>query len=174
MCSLDLARPTRLYLEGQGRVPHETLATEPMQTPHRLKCAETWASNQATSSVADLPGLRAWVHSRPFGVGDAGGDVHYLSVCPSRTVPRIALADVSGHGRAVPIARYQAWGFDAEVSRGPGAGKADEGFERSRFRGTQWGPLRHYGGRRLPRAQRAHGDDECRPSTGLLVPGESS
>ena len=72
-----------------------------MQTPHRLKCAETWASNQATSSVADLPGLRAWVHSRPFGVGDAGGDVHYLSVCPSCIVSRIALADVSGHGRAV-------------------------------------------------------------------------
>ena len=29
-----------------------------MSIPHRLKCAETWASNQGTSSVADLPGLR--------------------------------------------------------------------------------------------------------------------
>ena len=72
-----------------------------MQNPHRLKCAETWASNQSTSSVADLPGLRVWVHSRPFGAGDAGGDVHYVSVCPSCIVSRVALADVSGHGHAV-------------------------------------------------------------------------
>jgi phosphoserine phosphatase RsbU/P len=72
-----------------------------MSVPHRLQCAETWASNQGTSSTADLPGLRVWVHSTPFGPGDAGGDVHYVSVCPSCIVSRIALADVSGHGRAV-------------------------------------------------------------------------
>ena len=72
-----------------------------MSVPQRLKCAETWASNEGTSSVADLPGLRVWVHSAPFGPGGAGGDVHYVSVCPSCVVSRIALADVSGHGRAV-------------------------------------------------------------------------
>ena len=72
-----------------------------MSIPHRLKCAETWAGNEGTSSVVDLPGLRVWVHSTPFGPGDAGGDVHYVSVCPSCIVSRIALADVSGHGRAV-------------------------------------------------------------------------
>jgi sigma-B regulation protein RsbU (phosphoserine phosphatase) len=66
-----------------------------------LECAETWASNEGTSSVADLPGLRVWVHSTPFGPDEAGGDVHYVSVCPSCIVSRIALADVSGHGRAV-------------------------------------------------------------------------
>jgi sigma-B regulation protein RsbU (phosphoserine phosphatase) len=72
-----------------------------MPVPHRLQCAETWASNLGTSATADLPGLRVWVHSTPFGSGDAGGDVHYVSVCPSCIVSRIALADVSGHGRAV-------------------------------------------------------------------------
>jgi len=72
-----------------------------MQSPHRLKCAETWAGNEGASSVADLPGLRVWVHSRPFGSDNAGGDVHYVSVCPSCLVSRIALADVSGHGQAV-------------------------------------------------------------------------
>ena len=66
-----------------------------------LKCAETWAGNQGTSSAVDLPGLRVWVHSTPFGPGGAGGDVHYVSVCPSCIVSRVALADVSGHGRAV-------------------------------------------------------------------------
>jgi sigma-B regulation protein RsbU (phosphoserine phosphatase) len=72
-----------------------------MAESHRLKCAETWAGNEGTSSAADLPGLRVWVHSRPSGLSEAGGDVHYVSVCPSCIVSRIALADVSGHGRAV-------------------------------------------------------------------------
>src|SRR5215813_14808446 len=74
-----------------------------MRTPYRLKCAETWASNQGTSSVAELPGLSVWVHAMPFGADDGGGDVHYVSVCPSCIVSRIALADVSGHGRAVML-----------------------------------------------------------------------
>jgi phosphoserine phosphatase RsbU/P len=72
-----------------------------MTGPHRLRCAETWAGNEGTSSAADLPGLRVWVHSRPSGSSEAGGDVHYVSVCPSCIVSRIALADVSGHGRSV-------------------------------------------------------------------------
>ena len=72
-----------------------------MSLPHRLKCAETWAGNEGTSNGANLPGLDVWVHSTPFGSDDAGGDVHYVSVCPSCIVSRIALADVSGHGSAV-------------------------------------------------------------------------
>ena len=74
-----------------------------MPRPHRLQCAETWAGNDGASSVAELPGLTVWVHSAPFGADDAGGDVHYISVCPSCIVSRIALADVSGHGDAVAL-----------------------------------------------------------------------
>jgi len=72
-----------------------------MQSQHDLKCAETWASSQSDVSAAQLPGLSVWVYSKVFGAGDAGGDVHYISVCPSCIVSRVALADVSGHGRAV-------------------------------------------------------------------------
>jgi sigma-B regulation protein RsbU (phosphoserine phosphatase) len=72
-----------------------------MSIPHRLQCAETWAGNDGTSSLAIVPGLTVWVHSTPFGPSEAGGDVHYVSVCPSCIVSRIALADVSGHGQAV-------------------------------------------------------------------------
>ena len=67
----------------------------------RLECAETWAGNSRTSGLIELPGLVAWVHSVPAGSDDAGGDVHYVSVCPSCIVSRVALADVSGHGKAV-------------------------------------------------------------------------
>lgn len=72
-----------------------------MSMSRRLDCAETWAGNDRTANLVELPGLVAWVHSVPAGPGDAGGDVHYVSVCPSCIVSRIALADVSGHGLAV-------------------------------------------------------------------------
>jgi phosphoserine phosphatase RsbU/P len=71
--------------------------------PRRLACAETWADNKRTTSLVELPGLTAWVHSVPVGPGHAGGDVHYVSVCPGCIVSRIALADVSGHGQAVAV-----------------------------------------------------------------------
>src|SRR6185436_20125480 len=72
-----------------------------MSQPRRLECAETWAGNERAASLVELPGLAAWVHSIPAGTEDAGGDVHYASVCPSCIVSRVVLADVSGHGRAV-------------------------------------------------------------------------
>ena len=68
-----------------------------------LACAETWAGNERTASLVELPGLTAWVHSVPVGPGQGGGDVHYVSVCPGCIVSRIALADVSGHGEAVAV-----------------------------------------------------------------------
>src|SRR6185295_7607867 len=71
--------------------------------PRRLECAETWAGNERAASLVELPGMEAWVHSVPAGPGAAGGDVHYVSVCPSCIVSRIALADVSGHGKAVEL-----------------------------------------------------------------------
>lgn len=67
----------------------------------RLACAEISAGNERIASLVELPGLAAWVHCVPAGPGDAGGDVHYVSLCPSCIVSRIALADVSGHGQAV-------------------------------------------------------------------------
>jgi len=70
--------------------------------PKRLACAETWAGNDETANLVELPGLTAWVYSLPAGPGQ-GGDVHYVSVCPSCIVSRIALADVSGHGDAVAL-----------------------------------------------------------------------
>src|SRR5262245_9607225 len=72
-------------------------------TPRRLACAETWSGNKETADLVELPGLTAWVYSVPVGSGHVGGDVHYVSVCPSCIVSRIALADVSGHGGTVAV-----------------------------------------------------------------------
>lgn len=71
--------------------------------PRHLACSELWANNQRAVSQVELPGLTAWVYSVPSGSDLAGGDVHYVSVCSSCIVSRIALADVSGHGQAVAV-----------------------------------------------------------------------
>jgi phosphoserine phosphatase RsbU/P len=70
-------------------------------TPKALACAETWSGHARAASLIEVPGLVAWVHAVPIAPDEAGGDVHYVSLCPSCIVSRIALADVSGHGRAV-------------------------------------------------------------------------
>jgi sigma-B regulation protein RsbU (phosphoserine phosphatase) len=67
----------------------------------RLECAEVWAGSDSTASLLELPGLVAWVYSSPAESGEAGGDIHFVSLCPSCIVGRVALADVSGHGPAV-------------------------------------------------------------------------
>jgi phosphoserine phosphatase RsbU/P len=69
--------------------------------PTRLGCGDIWAGSSRTAGLLELPGLDAWVHSAPAGTSEAGGDVHYVSVCPNCIVSRVALADVSGHGTAV-------------------------------------------------------------------------
>src|SRR5713101_812018 len=58
--------------------------------PRYLACAETWASNERRDPV---PGLTTGVHSMSSAPDHAGGDVHYVSVCPSCVVSRIALAE---------------------------------------------------------------------------------
>ena len=62
-----------------GRLDRTGWMNNPMPTSHRLK----WAGNHKIASLVELPGLAAWVYSVPAGPGEAGGDVHYVSVCPS-------------------------------------------------------------------------------------------
>jgi phosphoserine phosphatase RsbU/P len=69
--------------------------------PTRLGCGDIWAGSSRGAGLLQLPGLDAWVHSAPSGTSEAGGDVHYVSVCSTCVVSRVALADVSGHGTAV-------------------------------------------------------------------------
>lgn len=68
---------------------------------HAMRCLEVWGGNQAVQIVVTVPGIDAWVSSRPFA-GDAnGGDVHSISTCGAGRISRFAVADVSGHGSAV-------------------------------------------------------------------------
>lgn len=68
---------------------------------HALQCMQVWGDNRAADSGVVMPGLDAWVHSRPAGTADAGGDVHYVSSCATGRIVRLLVADVSGHGDSV-------------------------------------------------------------------------
>jgi phosphoserine phosphatase RsbU/P len=64
-------------------------------------CSEVWGGNRKSFRAVQLPGVTAWVASLPLNEGQGGGDLHYMSVCDHDLIARVALADVSGHGRVV-------------------------------------------------------------------------
>ena len=75
--------------------------SDSIETPHTLMCSEVWGGNRKIVRAVHLPGVTAWVASVPLNEGEGGGDLHYMSVCDHDLISRVALADVSGHGRVV-------------------------------------------------------------------------
>lgn len=69
--------------------------------PHTMQCLEVWGGNEAVDHGVVMPGLDAWLYSRPFQGHSAGGDLHYMSSCAAGMITRVLVADVSGHGEAV-------------------------------------------------------------------------
>ena len=65
-----------------------------------MSCMEVWGGNQPADRGVVMPGLTAFVYSRPVG-GEAGGDVHYVSSCATGRITRMLVADVAGHGAQV-------------------------------------------------------------------------
>jgi len=63
----------------------------------QLQCMEILGGNRSVRQAVRSPGLDAWVECRPHRA-DAGGDIHYFSMCGSGRVTRLAIADVMGHG----------------------------------------------------------------------------
>src|SRR3954463_4352159 len=81
-----------------------TTATAEPQTGRSTKhmqCMEIWGGNRFVESGVELPGLDAWVYSRPHGGDEGGGDVHYVSSCAAGMIARVLVADVAGHGAKV-------------------------------------------------------------------------
>jgi phosphoserine phosphatase RsbU/P len=79
----------------------ESLMSDSTEVPHTLMCSEVWGGNRKIFRAVQLSGVTAWVASLPLNEGDGGGDLHYMSVCDHDLISRVALADVSGHGRVV-------------------------------------------------------------------------
>lgn len=66
-----------------------------------MQCMEVWGGNQTVDTSVAMSGLDAWVYCHPYGDVAEGGDVYYVSSCATGRVPRLLVADVSGHGSAV-------------------------------------------------------------------------
>jgi hypothetical protein len=87
--------------------PDQCRLETPGSPPVTMTCNEVWGANSNVAHSVELPGLHGWVYSAPIELGESGGDVHYLSVCGQGVIARVALADVSGHGRAVSAVAAQ-------------------------------------------------------------------
>ncbi len=72
-----------------------------MPDPHHLQCSEVWGGNDEVERAVSMPGLDAWVLSKPHAGDAAGGDIHYLSSCATGRIGRVLIADVAGHGEQV-------------------------------------------------------------------------
>lgn len=64
---------------------------------HEVSCLEIVGGNEVSHNTLAAPGMDIFIESIPYG-GSVGGDLHYLTICGSGRVTRIAVADVSGHG----------------------------------------------------------------------------
>jgi hypothetical protein len=73
----------------------------PPDTVHALRCLEVWGGNRAIETGFTVPGIDAWISSRPCEGDTRGGDVHYISMCGAGRISRFVVADIAGHGAAV-------------------------------------------------------------------------
>jgi hypothetical protein len=80
---------------------HALVNDQPMEVHKHLQCMEIWGGNRFVETSVELPGLDAWVYSRPHGGAEGGGDVHYVSSCAAGMIARVLVADVAGHGAKV-------------------------------------------------------------------------
>ena len=67
---------------------------------------EIWGGCDSTNEAVSIPGLDAWIYSRPYREAahkdpSGGGDVYYLSSCATGRINRLLVADVAGHGQGV-------------------------------------------------------------------------
>lgn len=85
----------------ENNVAQKSDAPADMAASHRMRCMEIWGGVSAASRSINAPGMDAYVYAEPHEGGDAGGDVHYLSMCGGGNIARMLLADVSGHGEHV-------------------------------------------------------------------------
>lgn len=86
---------------GGVRAPGASSGVPTVSSPLTMQCLEVWGGNGVTDNGVTMPGIDAWVISRPYQGDDAGGDVHYVSSCGTGRIARVLVADVAGHGTKV-------------------------------------------------------------------------
>lgn len=122
--------------------------------PHVLQCSEVWGGNDEVNRGVVMPGLDAWIFSKPIGDDPLGGDIHYLSSCATGRITRMLIADVSGHGSAVAalavrlrdlMRRFMNYVDQSRLMEGINrefAGQTDSGRFATAMAATYWAPTR--------------------------------
>jgi len=67
---------------------------------HTIQCSEIWGGNEKINTEVCAGALTISLYSKGTD-GERGGDIYYVSLCGKEMLTRIAIADVSGHGKAV-------------------------------------------------------------------------
>lgn len=124
--------------------------------PHVLQCSEVWGGNDEVNRGVVMPGLDAWIFSKPVGDDPSGGDIHYLSSCATGRITRMLVADVSGHGTAVAalavrlrdlMRRFMNYVDQSRLMEGINrefAGLTDSGRFATAMAATFWAPTREF------------------------------
>src|SRR5262249_32776909 len=86
---------------GNRRQVSASKINMPDANTQTMACMEVWGGNALVNNSVSMPGLDAWVYSRPYAMAQEGGDVYYVSCCAAGRVTRLLVADVSGHGEEV-------------------------------------------------------------------------
>ena len=72
----------------------------------RLKCDEIWGGIHDRDMEVSAGKVVASIYSAAC-CGGKGGDIYYFGVCKGDQITRLAIADVTGHGKAVSeVSRY--------------------------------------------------------------------
>jgi sigma-B regulation protein RsbU (phosphoserine phosphatase) len=71
-----------------------------IQIMHTIQCSEVWGGNTEINTEVCAGALSISLYSEGTD-GDRGGDIYYVSVCGKEMMTRVAIADVSGHGKEV-------------------------------------------------------------------------
>lgn len=85
--------------EGVGVGATETARGE--EASSALRCMEIWGGSSEALDAISVPGVDAFVRSKPHAGAGAGGDIYYVSVCGAGEISRFLIADVAGHGSGV-------------------------------------------------------------------------
>ena len=67
---------------------------------YAIQCSEIWGGNEKINTEVCAGALTISLYSKGTD-GERGGDIYYVSLCGKEMLTRIAIADVSGHGKAV-------------------------------------------------------------------------
>ena len=78
-----------------------------VESSPRLECKGIWGGIRNRDLEITAGKVIGSIYSAACWKGGKGGDIYYFGVCKGEIITRLAIADVVGHGEAVPeVSQY--------------------------------------------------------------------